>query len=480
MKPIKILSVIIILLLLDRSSVFSQSVGIGEESFTPESSALLELKSTSKGLLVPRLTYSERLAISSPAQGLMVYQTDSLGDGEGFYYNTSTTATPNWVYISNKEKERSDYIIVKSVSDFPSPVCNVISLDENTTYEINGSVNLGNNSLSLAEGSNIMGLNRFEDQLIYTGTGDMITGTDKTFTIKTLTITSNNSGTKVFNVTGISNTMKIYDMNFENCYDIGSFDGGERLLFLNNLISNCNSGIECKGSLEHLFYNNNKSEDNPGPQLYIPSGTFEIIQIQNNYFDVNSGQTALNINSGISLEQGNISTNFFMGEGTYLSGIDPGNLYWIVQANSGLRDGEAYGFCKFWANSTVTSISAEYPTYYKVSGTNENSYGERFDYSSVDNRLEYIGLKPIEAKFMLNGNVEATSTTENILIAVVKNGTTVIEEVEIRTKEANEPYGMSLNGSVEMSTGDYLEIWVSNLTSTSNVRIVDFQFRVNK
>ena len=81
---------------------------------------------------------------------------------------------------------------------------------------------------------------------------------------------------------------------------------------------------------------------------------------------------------------------------------------------------------------------------------------------------------------MLNGNVEATSPNENILIAVFKNGTTLIEEVEIRTMNANQPYGMSLNGSVELETNDYIEIWVSNLTSTANVRIVDFQFRAEK
>jgi hypothetical protein len=56
-------------------------LGIGTVS--PHSSAQLEVSSTSKGILIPRMTTTERKAISSPAEGLMVYQTDSVS---GFYY----------------------------------------------------------------------------------------------------------------------------------------------------------------------------------------------------------------------------------------------------------------------------------------------------------------------------------------------------------------------------------------------------------
>jgi hypothetical protein len=50
------------------------------------------------------MTYAQRTAIITLpqiAQGLVVYQTDSGIQGEGFYYNISTTTTPNWVYLSS-------------------------------------------------------------------------------------------------------------------------------------------------------------------------------------------------------------------------------------------------------------------------------------------------------------------------------------------------------------------------------------------
>lgn len=52
------------------------NVGIGTTK--PNESAILELQSTDKGFLLPRLTLNQRGKISSPATGLMVYQTDFL------------------------------------------------------------------------------------------------------------------------------------------------------------------------------------------------------------------------------------------------------------------------------------------------------------------------------------------------------------------------------------------------------------------
>ena len=52
---------------------FSQTRNVGIGTTTPDASSLLELKSNNKGLLVPRLTTAQRLAISNPADALLVY-----------------------------------------------------------------------------------------------------------------------------------------------------------------------------------------------------------------------------------------------------------------------------------------------------------------------------------------------------------------------------------------------------------------------
>ena len=54
-----------------------QNVGISDVVNTPDPSSVLDVFSTSKGLLVPRMTSVERLAIASPSNALLVFDTDS-------------------------------------------------------------------------------------------------------------------------------------------------------------------------------------------------------------------------------------------------------------------------------------------------------------------------------------------------------------------------------------------------------------------
>lgn len=58
-------------------------VGINNDNSSPDNSAMLDVKSTDKGFLTPRMTESQRNAISSPATGLLIFQTDG---SSGFYY----------------------------------------------------------------------------------------------------------------------------------------------------------------------------------------------------------------------------------------------------------------------------------------------------------------------------------------------------------------------------------------------------------
>lgn len=77
-------------------------VGIGTS--TPDASALLDVSSTTKGLLVPRMTQTQRLAISTPAAGLLVFQTSSPA---GYYYYDGTS----WNLLNIKAEGNSGHVI---------------------------------------------------------------------------------------------------------------------------------------------------------------------------------------------------------------------------------------------------------------------------------------------------------------------------------------------------------------------------------
>ena len=72
-------------------NVFAQ-VAINTTGDAPDNSAMLDIHSTEKGLLIPRMTKNEREAIDTPATGLLVFQTD---DTPGFFYFDGN----EWVFV---------------------------------------------------------------------------------------------------------------------------------------------------------------------------------------------------------------------------------------------------------------------------------------------------------------------------------------------------------------------------------------------
>jgi hypothetical protein len=75
-----------------------QSVGVGTN--TPDVSARLDINASDKGLLIPKvflLSLSDAVTITTPANGLMLYNTNkTLPGGTGFYYNSGTSGAPIW------------------------------------------------------------------------------------------------------------------------------------------------------------------------------------------------------------------------------------------------------------------------------------------------------------------------------------------------------------------------------------------------
>lgn len=84
----------IVLLQLFSSILFAQ-VGINSDGSTPNNSAMLDVSSTSKGLLPPRMTQEQRNAITNPSAGLIVWCSNCGPAGELEVYTGSawTNAT---------------------------------------------------------------------------------------------------------------------------------------------------------------------------------------------------------------------------------------------------------------------------------------------------------------------------------------------------------------------------------------------------
>jgi hypothetical protein len=78
-----------------QTNTFPKTGAAGIGTTAPGTSSLLEIKSTSKGILIPRMTLVQRNGIVAPATGLLIFQTNST---PGFYYYTGSA----WKAVTSK------------------------------------------------------------------------------------------------------------------------------------------------------------------------------------------------------------------------------------------------------------------------------------------------------------------------------------------------------------------------------------------
>lgn len=80
----KVISVLTLALVISITSVFGQAVGINNA--TPAASAILDIVATNKGVLIPRMTSAQRLAIPAPSKGLLVFD-NTVGENKFYFFD---------------------------------------------------------------------------------------------------------------------------------------------------------------------------------------------------------------------------------------------------------------------------------------------------------------------------------------------------------------------------------------------------------
>src|SRR6185436_5380155 len=86
---------LLMLVVLISTITHAQNVAINNDASLPDNSAILDIKSGTKGLLIPRMNTAAIAAIVNPAKGLLVLDTAK----NQLMVNMGTPALPNWQTI---------------------------------------------------------------------------------------------------------------------------------------------------------------------------------------------------------------------------------------------------------------------------------------------------------------------------------------------------------------------------------------------
>src|SRR5688572_25816847 len=99
----------ILLLCFFPAVLMAQSVGINADGSTPDPSSILDIKSTNKGMLLPRMTTAERNAITAPAAGLMVFDTNT--NSLWYFGGSWRNMVSNWSITGNAGTNHTNHFI---------------------------------------------------------------------------------------------------------------------------------------------------------------------------------------------------------------------------------------------------------------------------------------------------------------------------------------------------------------------------------
>ena len=458
-------------------SMISQAqVGIGNTN--PDASSALDIKSTTQGLLAPRMTTLQRTTITSPANSLLVYDTDL----KSFYYFDTTVlpAPGKWVKLNSASDQRNNYKLVKSVTDLAPELIaggnTKYLLQTNTYYEINGTINLAvpidlNNAY-------VSGMDANEDVLSFSG-GVIFKGTTGG-SIRNVTL----KGAKAFEIIGpgISTNSSLLIQNTiidGMTTSVGSISAlglyfGNIVQFINNT-----TGITYS-SIGNLLLNNQAWLDSNNGTFETFTGTFGLIEKVSGFSTTNGSDIALDVSTpGLAVSNGVLIGTVFSGTSTYVKPYPPTSTYpgynfsinWTVDCPGIPREGDAgsTGYYYMVGNITQTQIvSSNTPV--KIAGTTTGTNLFRVTNPS-SNRLDYKGSKSRNFEIMCTGTVDNSSGTRTYTFYIYKNGVKQNAISAERKFTSNDIGNFTLIGSLNLIKDDYIEVYAENTGNSNDILV---------
>ncbi len=378
--------------------------------------------------------------------------------------------------------------VVKSKSDFPAAVNDVITLDPGVSYRITGAVSLGNCRL-VTNGANLVGLSLFSDSLTYTGTEAMITCTNANLDCKNLTLNASN-GTLV-DVDGTSSHRVLFNSILANADQFGDINGVNVFEFSQGAISVTTNGMTFSGTPTALILNATGFSGLSGSGTYIDFGTavfgfggeIDVVRASLAAGETFISGLAAGANFGVGLTmQGGF---FAVSGGQVLNGIDVNDLKVRFNDNAGLEDSNhAAEMYIADGDEVVTTISggdgdAGNPKL--VSGNWTESFAQRFTTDPSGAITYHNGTTNDRFGMAANFNADPASGNNvqyNFYIAI--QGVVDLASRSYVEVSSNNAKHVTVFTDKPVGDGERVEIFVECLSGTTNVTISSATFLVKE
>lgn len=366
-------------------------------------------------------------------------------------------------------------VVVQASSDFPTPVSDVITLAEDTIYILDGDIDIGNDRIVFSNNSGIRGLGSQVSTLTSTTTGNLFTSSSN-FILDDFAVTATSS--TIFACTGGAfESAYLRNFTINSCSTVGTFTAWYSLFWDKGAVVSSTSPLTMAGSCTILIFDLVEWITGYTTGVDLGTATFNTCSFHRCGFGYASATnhiiiaaSSANINSG---KIGRISMcTFDSGATNIVANFSEGDIRWESRHSLNLENTvkNAQGYMHTSTTTTISGGDGDAGNPKLVNGSTNwvAAHSDQFTVTT-GGRFTYDGVTTSE--FLVNCNISGTtaSGTQTISHYLAKNGT-VITASRTQREYASTAVGSPApcTAIVELSNGDYLELYLENETGTND------------
>jgi hypothetical protein len=429
------------------------------------------------GDLIFHLSDGTEAAVEFPVGLLSASQ--GYGDTTVYHQSGSSDATNSVLNtFAAVDGTQTAYTYVASKDDLPEPVGGVHTLLPDHTYFFTGTVDLMGGRMVGGYNTCILGASSENAFITSTGlsAGTPLFYSERTTPIRHVTFFDVDTGFEFQDVHPEPLALDWTGVNFTNIPNVG-------------LINGCDNWIYTKGaflSSKGLVIDGTSGTVSIADSLLAGPGSagsivevaatatitrrFRVIYSSVIAFGATTGLD-VNASATVPTEGFILDTVNFGGGSTYLPGLGTTSNNSLFSNCNGIVNTAVNGQAYMRNNATATTVSSS-NTFYKVAGTTLAS-ADNAKYTHTSNRL--TNAAAVERKFLIQCHLSFTSGSNNVCeFGFYDSKLGAIREPSRTTGTANSSgrlENLSFSCVVQHSSGDYIEIWGANTTSTSNITV---------
>lgn len=424
----------------------------------------------------------------------MAIEHDAIVDGERHEPKGIAAAAVDQVYTSNgagsgawkNQIGGGNTVTINAAADFPAPVSGVITLANNTTYLISGTVVI-TDTITPGTKSSIVSFEALSNELNYTGTGSMFKGVNKFFSVDNVSIRCANGTLNDWtDTTPKKNSVIEYTgVTFKQIKHCGLSTDIRQLRYFACVMEDIiTTGHTYAGDIEQMFSGDSDFVNNsPTPVFNLGTAKFDLIWAID--YQVKLVNASGSFISGL-VDSGNINTGglgqlvigLFLGPGTPLVNVSVDDVLWNFRDNNKIADTRPDALI-FLLNNTTNTVITTVNTPVVILGTYTEHLASQFT-TTAAGRITYNGVKPLTAPIAVTITASTVSGGDkDVTFYIAKNGSIIANSgISNNIKLANKN-NTAIVWQETLVENDFIEIFCENNTDAVDILVEDLNLAIN-